>query len=76
MSRSALDVASKLLRSIKEGVRIYYYACSRAHIRYKMGIKGIYLRFKRISEIYRGDAENEIKMQKNAEIFAQFKKKQ
>ena len=41
-----------------------------------MGRKGIYLRFERMNEICREVVENEIKMQKNAKKFAQFKKKQ
>ncbi len=51
------------------------HACGCARINQKTGIKGVYLRFKRMTEIYRGDVENEIKMQKNTKIFAQFKKK-
>jgi len=39
-----------------------------------MGIKGIYLRSKRMDEIYRGLDENEIKMQKIAKILAYIKK--
>ena len=51
------------------------HACGCARINQKTGIKGVYLRFKRMTEIYRGDVENEIKMQKKRKNICTVQKK-